>query len=70
MANLILPDTFEPYYAGREDEAERRSKPPRQSKKQQSKTQPERQADGEIILPQAAPAPEGVTRRDRRPTAH
>jgi hypothetical protein len=70
MANLILPDTFEPYYAGREDEAERRAKPPRQSKKQQSKTQPERQADGEIILPQAAPAPEGVTRRDRRPTAH
>jgi hypothetical protein len=70
MANLILPDTFEPYYAGREDEAERRSKPPRQSKKQQSKTQPERQADGEIILPEAAPAPEGVTRRDRRPTAH
>ena len=70
MANLILPDTFEPYYAGREDEAERGAKPPRQSKKQQSKTQPERQADGEIILPEAAPAPEGVTRRDRRPTAH
>jgi hypothetical protein len=70
MANLILPDTFEPYYAGREDEDERRAKPRRQAKKQQAKTQPERQADGEIILPEAAPAPEGMTRRDRRPTAH
>ena len=70
MANLILPDTFEPYYAGREDEAERRATQRRQAKKQQAKTQPERQADGEIILPEAAPAPEGVTRRDRRPTAH
>ena len=52
MANLIMSDTFEPYYAGREDEAERRAKPGPQTKKQ-----PERQADGEIILPEAAPAP-------------
>jgi hypothetical protein len=70
MANLILPDTFEPYYAGREDEAERRSKPPRQSKKQQSKKQPQRSAEGEIVLPQEAPAPAGQQRRDRRPVAH
>ena len=75
MANLIMPDTFEPYYAGREDEAERgatqrRQAKKQQAKKQQAKTQPERQADGEIILPGAAPAPEGVTRRDRRPVSH
>jgi hypothetical protein len=64
MANLIMPDTFEPYYAGREDKAERSTKPRRQTK------QPERQADGEIILPEEAPAPAGVIRRDRRPVAH
>ena len=65
MANLIMPDTFDPYYAGREDEAERRTAPRPQSKKQLA-----RQMDGEIILPEAAPAPEGVTRRDRRPVSH
>lgn len=65
MANLIMPDTFEPYYAGREDETGRPAKPGRQIRKQ-----PERQADGEIILPEKAPAPAGVTRRDRRPVAH
>ena len=65
MANLIMPDTFDPYYSGREDEAERSVPPRRQTKKH-----PERQADGEIILPEAAPAPEGVTRRDRRPVSH
>lgn len=70
MANLIMPDTFEPYYAGREDEAEHRATQRPRPKKQQAKKQPERQADGEIILPEAAPAPEGVTRRDRRPVAH
>ena len=70
MANLILPDTFEPYYAGREDEDERGATQRRQAKKQQAKTQPERQADGEIILPGEAPAPVGQQRRDRRPVAH
>ena len=65
MANLIMPDTFDPYYSGREDEAERGTKPRPQNKKQNA-----RQADGEIILPGAAPAPEGVTRRDRRPVSH
>ncbi len=65
MANLIMPDTFDPYYSGREDEAERGNKPRPQNKKQNA-----RQADGEIILPGAAPAPEGVTRRDRRPVSH
>jgi hypothetical protein len=65
MANLIMPDTFEPYYAGREDEAEA----PAKARSKEAK-QPERQADGEIILPEAAPPPEGVTRRERRPVAH
>jgi hypothetical protein len=65
MANLIMPDTFEPYYAGREEDAERRAKPGRQTRKQ-----PDRQADGEIILPEVAPAPATITRRDRRPVAH
>lgn len=65
MANLIMPDTFEPYYAGREDEAERRATPRRQAKKLL-----ERRADGEILLPEEAPAPAGVTRRDRRPVSH
>ena len=65
MANLIMPDTFEPYYAGREDEAERRSTPRRQIRKQM-----ERRADGEIVLPEQAPPPAGVTRRDRRPVSH
>ncbi|HEY6632398.1 MAG TPA: hypothetical protein VIZ90_13170 [Rhizobiaceae bacterium] len=58
MANLIMPDTFEPYYAGRDDKAEPREK------------QPERQADGEIVLPEGVRPPEGVTRRERRPVAH
>jgi hypothetical protein len=65
MANLIMPDTFEPYYAGREDEAERRTTSRRQTKKLK-----ERRADGEIVLPEEAPVPEGVTRRDRRPVSH
>src|SRR5690606_36823334 len=33
MANLIMPDTFDPYYSGREDEAERGTKPRPQKKK-------------------------------------
>jgi len=64
MANLIMPDTFEPYYAGRDDKAERTAEPGRETK------QPVRQADGEIVLPEEAPAPEGITRRSRRPVAH
>jgi hypothetical protein len=65
MANLIMPDTFEPYYAGREDKAERSADLRRQTKKQ-----PEHSAEGEIVLPEEAPAPAGITRRIRRPVAH
>jgi hypothetical protein len=64
MTGLIFQDTFEPYYAGREDEAER-DKPRRQSK-----MHPEPGAEGEIILPGEPPPPASEVRRDRRPVAH
>jgi hypothetical protein len=64
MTSLIFQDTFEPYYAGREDQTER-AKPHRQSKKH-----PERSAEGEIVLPEEPPAPASEVRRDRRPVAH
>lgn len=64
MANLIMPDTFEPYYAGRENEAERLiTTRPQPTKQQQGR-------GGEIVLPEEAPAPAGITRRVRRPVAH
>jgi hypothetical protein len=65
MANLIMPDTFEPYYAGREDESERRI-----TTRPQPKKRLERGADGEIVLPEEAPAPADITRRIRRPISH
>ena len=65
MANLIIQDTFEPYYAGRDDDAKRRAKPRTPQKKQ-----PERSAESEIVLPEEAPAPAGEIRRDRRLIAH
>jgi hypothetical protein len=63
MANLIIQDTFEPYYAGRDDEAKDGARP-----RQPAKVKPERRAEKEIVLPWDAPAPDGVTRRDRRPS--
>jgi hypothetical protein len=65
MANLIIQDTFEPYYAGRDDEAKRGAKPQASQKKQ-----PERLSESEIVLPDKAPAPLGIVRRDRRVIAH
>lgn len=65
MASLIIQDTFDPYYAGREEDAEARAKPRRPSKKPV-----EGAAEGEIVLPEAAPAPSAVTRRERRIVAH
>jgi hypothetical protein len=64
MASLIIQDTFDPYYAGRDKDAEARAKP-----RQPKKKQPERNAESEIVLPEA-PAPQGVTRRERRIVAH
>ena len=61
MANLIIQDSFEPYYAGRDDEARRRAKPRQGSKEQRSK---------EIVLPEEAPAPVAEVPRNRRPVAH
>lgn len=64
-SSLIIQDTFEPYYAGREKDAEARVKP-----RQPSKKTAQRNAEGEIVLPEAAPAPSGITRRERRIVAH
>jgi hypothetical protein len=65
MANLIIQDTFEPYYAGRDDDAKRRAKPRTSAKKQSG-----RPAESEIVLPERAPAPAGEVRRDRRVVSH
>ena len=65
MANLIMPDTFEPYYAGREDEEQRRDK-----LRQPAKKRPEPVSEREIVLPSAAPSLTGEIRRDRRPVSH
>ena len=63
MASLIIQDSFEPYYAGRDDTAKRREKA-------QSIMLPKRHAEDEIILPAEAPAPLIPIRRDRRAVAH
>ena len=69
MANLIIQDSFEPYYVGRDDEAKRRAK--RQgSKEQRSREQPGRRPESEIVLPEEAPLPVAEVRRDRRFVAH
>jgi hypothetical protein len=65
MANLIIQDTFEPYYAGRDDDTKRRAKPRTSPKKS-----PGRSAESEIVLPKQAPAPVGEIRRDRRVISH
>ena len=64
MANLLIQDTFEPYYAGRDDDAKRRAKPRTSPKK------PGRPAESEIVLPEQAPVPAGEIRRDRRVISH
>ena len=65
MASLIVQDSFEPYYAGRDDDAKRPAKP-RQSPKEKSGRRPE----SEIVLPEEAPLPVAEVRRDRRFVAH
>ena len=64
MASLIVQDSFEPYYAGRDDGAKRPAKP-RQSPKEQSG-----RPESEIVLPEEAPAPVAEVPRHRRPVAH
>ena len=63
MANLILQDTFEPYYAGRDDKSKSRDK-------QRASVLPKRHAENEIILPVEAPVPVIPVRSDRRAVAH
>ena len=70
MASLIVQDSFEPYYAGRDDEAKRRAKPRQGSKEQRFREQPGRRPESEIVLPEEAPAPVAEIQRHRRPVAH
>ena len=63
MPNLIIQDTFEPYYEDRDDDAKRRAKPSRVAKKKS-----ERRAESNIALPKEAPVAE--VRRDRRAVSH
>jgi hypothetical protein len=65
MANLIIQDTFEPYYSGRDEDAETRAK-----SRRLPKNRSERAADSEIVLPEEAPAPVGDVRRQRRIVSH
>lgn len=65
MASLIIQDAFEPYYAGREEDAAARARPGRRADKR-----PERAASNEIVLPEAAPAPTRRMRSERGVIAH
>ncbi len=66
MASLIIQDSFEPYYAGRDKEPA--AQPSARGKRV------ERLPHNEIVLPLDAPQPAGTmrrdSRRDRRPVAH
>ena len=66
MANLIMHDSFEPYYAGRESDEDQRAAP-------QPVKSHRRKCEGAIVLPrQAQPVakrPGGLPER-RRPVAH
>jgi hypothetical protein len=64
MASLIIQDSFEPYYAGRDSDAKAREKLQAAAKK------PVRSAEAEIVLP-ADPAPRVEHRpRDSRRAIH
>jgi len=64
MASLIIQDTFEPYYAERDDDAGARTRPAARAKK------PEPMPEADIVLPDEAPAYVPTVRRDRRPVMH
>ena len=63
MASLVLQDTFQPYYAGRDGEDDREA--PRTPSLPRDRGS--RQA---IRLPSDAPAPVSEVRRERRAVAH
>lgn len=65
MASLIIQDSFEPYYAGRDDDAKRAAKPRKLPEEQSG-----RRRESEIVLPEEAPLPVAEVRRDRRFVAH
>ncbi|MEW9807184.1 hypothetical protein [Mesorhizobium marinum] len=65
MASLIIQDTFEPYYAGREKGGEAASKP-----RPSSASRQKRSDQDEIVLPEEAPRHVATVRRDRRIVAH
>jgi hypothetical protein len=59
MANLIIQDTFEPYYAGRDDKTKTRAKA-----RPSAKGEPARPPEDEIVLPEDALTTVGEVRRD------
>ncbi|MDQ2632641.1 MAG: hypothetical protein M3Y78_02770 [Pseudomonadota bacterium] len=63
MNNLIIQDTFDPYYAGRDEATRRPARPSAPAKKRP-------QRESEIVLPDEAPPPAAEVRRDRLPVAH
>jgi len=63
MASLILQDTFQPYYAGRDGEGDRVEK--------RAPAKPRDNGSREAIrLPSDRPAPVAPARSERRPVAH
>lgn len=74
MANLIIQDTFAPYYAGRDGKSETTVKSTSQTSAGEKSTaeksrvsrQPESHAQAQIILPVAAPVPTVPLRREQR----
>lgn len=64
MANLIIQDTFDPYYAGRDENADAR-----ETHQLPAARQPKAR-DGEIILPTVPLPVATIRRRDRRAVAH
>lgn len=65
MGSLILQDSFEPYFAGRDEEAK-----PRAALREPGAVLRDRGSREAIILPSRPAPPAGEPRRDRRPVAH
>ena len=66
MANLIIQDTFDPYYAGRDSDAKARAKLQAAAKKPGDSV-----GEAEIVLPSnPAPRPEARPRDSRRAVQH
>ena len=75
MASLIIQDTFEPYYVGRDGASDKTAKSTSQksgekSGSEKSRVSPRSNASAEIVLPVEAPVPTVPARRERRAIAH